>query len=256
MALVRQAFEQQGEEGYEEPQWSQAGVEHVVEQAADPAMQQALLEVVDSAVRNGLYPRPCEAEPDVRAAGQPLADAVHAEPCATTTASISGAPPRRSRPSSRSSRPRSSASSGRRPDDAAGRGGRRPGRPARRADGRRGGAGASIEAARRPGTGATSTSPSATLAWEDAERYGFVSGGGELVYPAAREPLARASRLRKHSASGLRRRGRGRRVGAARNRLSTSRSTARPCHSSRRRSPPSKWAREQMTVYAPSTSFV
>ena len=58
MALVRQSFEQQGEEGYEEPQWSQAGVEQVVEQAADPALQQALLEVVDSAVRNGLYPRP------------------------------------------------------------------------------------------------------------------------------------------------------------------------------------------------------
>ena len=27
MALVRQSFEHQGEEGYEEPQWSQAGVE-------------------------------------------------------------------------------------------------------------------------------------------------------------------------------------------------------------------------------------
>jgi hypothetical protein len=60
MALIRQSFEQQGEEGYEEPQWSQAGVEKVVEQAADPAIQQALLEVVDSAVRNGLYPRPAK----------------------------------------------------------------------------------------------------------------------------------------------------------------------------------------------------
>lgn len=60
MALIRQAFEHQGEEGYEEPQWSQAGVESVVEQTADPALQQALLEVVDSAVRNGLYPRPAK----------------------------------------------------------------------------------------------------------------------------------------------------------------------------------------------------
>lgn len=60
MALIRQAFEQQGEEGYEEPQWSQVGVEKVVEQAADPTMQQALLEVVDSAVRIGLYPRPAK----------------------------------------------------------------------------------------------------------------------------------------------------------------------------------------------------
>jgi predicted transport protein len=58
MDLVRQSFERQGEEGFEEPQWSQAGVEQIVEQAADPALQQALLEVVDSAVRNGLYPRP------------------------------------------------------------------------------------------------------------------------------------------------------------------------------------------------------
>jgi uncharacterized protein with ParB-like and HNH nuclease domain/predicted transport protein len=58
MDLVRQSFERQGEEGYEEPQWSQAGVEQIVEQAADPALQHALLEVVDSAVRNGLYPRP------------------------------------------------------------------------------------------------------------------------------------------------------------------------------------------------------
>jgi uncharacterized protein with ParB-like and HNH nuclease domain/predicted transport protein len=58
MALVRQSFERQGEEGYEEPQWSQAGVERVVEEAADPAVQSALLAVVEGAVRNGLYPRP------------------------------------------------------------------------------------------------------------------------------------------------------------------------------------------------------
>jgi hypothetical protein len=60
MALVRQSFEQQDEEGYEEPQWSQIGVENVVEQAGGPALQQALLRVVDSAVRNGLYPRPAK----------------------------------------------------------------------------------------------------------------------------------------------------------------------------------------------------
>jgi uncharacterized protein with ParB-like and HNH nuclease domain/predicted transport protein len=58
MALVRQSFDRQGEEGYEEPQWSQAGVERVVEEAADPAVQSALLAVVAGAVRNGLYPRP------------------------------------------------------------------------------------------------------------------------------------------------------------------------------------------------------
>lgn len=58
MDLVRQSFERQGEEGYEEPQWSQAGVEQIVEQLSEPGLQQALLEVVDSAVRNGLYPRP------------------------------------------------------------------------------------------------------------------------------------------------------------------------------------------------------
>ena len=58
MALIRQSFELQGEEGYEEPQWSQAGVERVVEQANDPALQEALLEVVEAGVRNGLYPRP------------------------------------------------------------------------------------------------------------------------------------------------------------------------------------------------------
>lgn len=58
MALVRQSFERQGEEGYEEPQWSQAGVERVVEEAADPALQGALRAVVEGAVSNGLYPRP------------------------------------------------------------------------------------------------------------------------------------------------------------------------------------------------------
>ena len=36
MALVRQSFERQGEEGYEEPQWSQAGVERVVERGGRP----------------------------------------------------------------------------------------------------------------------------------------------------------------------------------------------------------------------------
>jgi predicted transport protein len=56
--LVRQSFERQGEEGYEEQQWSQAGVEQFVEQIADPTLEQALLQVVEGAVRNGLYPRP------------------------------------------------------------------------------------------------------------------------------------------------------------------------------------------------------
>ena len=56
--LVRQAFEKQGEDGGDEPQWSQAGVEAIVEQAADDAAAQALLGVVESAVRNELYPRP------------------------------------------------------------------------------------------------------------------------------------------------------------------------------------------------------
>jgi uncharacterized protein with ParB-like and HNH nuclease domain/predicted transport protein len=58
MSLIRQSFELQGEEGYEEPQWSQAGVERVVEEASDPAVQEALLQVVEAAARNGLYPRP------------------------------------------------------------------------------------------------------------------------------------------------------------------------------------------------------
>ncbi|MGA9762005.1 MAG: DUF262 and DUF1524 domain-containing protein [Gaiellaceae bacterium] len=56
--LVRQAFEKQGEDAGDEPQWSQAGVEAVVEQAADDDAAQALLGVVESAVRNELYPRP------------------------------------------------------------------------------------------------------------------------------------------------------------------------------------------------------
>jgi predicted transport protein len=78
IALVRQAFEQQGEEGYEEPQWSQAGVEKVVEQAADPALQQA------ARGRRQRRPdwalsAPGQAELDVRAAGEPVTDAVHAE---------------------------------------------------------------------------------------------------------------------------------------------------------------------------------
>jgi predicted transport protein len=58
MALVRQSFEQQGDEVYEEPQLWQVGVERVIGEASDPAVQSALLAVVESAVRNGLYPRP------------------------------------------------------------------------------------------------------------------------------------------------------------------------------------------------------
>ncbi len=58
MALVQQVFERQAEDGVEEPQWSHAGVENVVEQATDPALQEALRKVVKSAVSNGLYPRP------------------------------------------------------------------------------------------------------------------------------------------------------------------------------------------------------
>ena len=57
MALVRQSFDRQGEEGYEEPQWSQAGVERVVEEASDPAVQRRCCGS-RGAVRNGLYPRP------------------------------------------------------------------------------------------------------------------------------------------------------------------------------------------------------
>ena len=58
MALVRQAFEKQGEEGYEEPHWSRSGVERVVERAPDLATQEALLQVVEGAARIGFYPRP------------------------------------------------------------------------------------------------------------------------------------------------------------------------------------------------------
>jgi uncharacterized protein with ParB-like and HNH nuclease domain/predicted transport protein len=58
VALIRQSFELQGEEGYEEPQWSQAAVERVVEQSSDPALQEALLQVVEAGLRAGLYPRP------------------------------------------------------------------------------------------------------------------------------------------------------------------------------------------------------
>jgi predicted transport protein len=58
LALIRQSFELQGEGGYEEPQWSQAGVERVVEQSSDPALQGALLQVVEAGLRAGLYPRP------------------------------------------------------------------------------------------------------------------------------------------------------------------------------------------------------
>ena len=79
MALVRQSFERQGEEGYEEPQWSQAGVERVVEQAGDPAVQQALLAGRRGRRAQRPLPAAVEAEPDVRAAGEPLAGAVHAQ---------------------------------------------------------------------------------------------------------------------------------------------------------------------------------
>lgn len=58
MTLVRQAFDLQGEEGADEPQWSRAGVEHVIDQASSQESQAALRGVVESAVRNGLYPRP------------------------------------------------------------------------------------------------------------------------------------------------------------------------------------------------------
>jgi len=58
MALVRQAFDLQGEEGADEPQWSRAGVEQIIDQASSQDLQAALREVVGSAVRNGLYPRP------------------------------------------------------------------------------------------------------------------------------------------------------------------------------------------------------
>jgi uncharacterized protein with ParB-like and HNH nuclease domain/predicted transport protein len=58
MALIRQSFDRQTEEGYEEPKWSRVGVERVVDEANDPAIRTALLTVVEGAVSNGLYPRP------------------------------------------------------------------------------------------------------------------------------------------------------------------------------------------------------
>jgi uncharacterized protein with ParB-like and HNH nuclease domain/predicted transport protein len=60
MALVRQAFDLQGEEGADEPQWSRTGVENVIDQASSQELQAALRAVVGSAVRNGLYPRPAK----------------------------------------------------------------------------------------------------------------------------------------------------------------------------------------------------
>ena len=135
MELVRQSFEQQGEEGYEEPQWSQAGVEQVVEQAADPALQQALLEVVDSAVRNGLYPRPWKRSlmfaPLANRSRALFTLSVRDDDrvdlwCAAEAFETFYAP--------RAGRGRAPARP-RRPDDAAGRGGRGPRRPTRRADG-------------------------------------------------------------------------------------------------------------------------
>ena len=59
MTLVRQAFERQGEEPAEPAdQWSRSKVEEVVEQIPGPALQAAVLELVEAVVRNGLYPRP------------------------------------------------------------------------------------------------------------------------------------------------------------------------------------------------------
>lgn len=58
MALVRQSFDRQAEEGTEEPTWSRVGVERVVGEASDPAIQTALIAVVEAAVGVGLYPRP------------------------------------------------------------------------------------------------------------------------------------------------------------------------------------------------------
>jgi uncharacterized protein with ParB-like and HNH nuclease domain/predicted transport protein len=58
MALIRQAFDRQTEDGHEEPEWSRAGVERVVDEATDPAIRTALLAVVEGAVNSGLYPRP------------------------------------------------------------------------------------------------------------------------------------------------------------------------------------------------------
>ena len=48
----------QGEEGADEPQWSRAGVERVVDQASTQELQASLRRVIESAARNGLYPRP------------------------------------------------------------------------------------------------------------------------------------------------------------------------------------------------------
>ena len=58
MELVRRSLEQQGEEGADEPGWSQLGIEHVVEQAVGVELQESLLGFVDLAVQLGLYPRP------------------------------------------------------------------------------------------------------------------------------------------------------------------------------------------------------
>ena len=58
MALVRQSFERQGEEGYEEPQWSRSGVERVIERAHDLPTQEALLQLAEGAAKIGFYPRP------------------------------------------------------------------------------------------------------------------------------------------------------------------------------------------------------
>ncbi len=58
MDLVRQAFEKQGEEGLDEPLFSEAAVEALVDQAPDPELSRTMLSVVEAAVRNDLYPRP------------------------------------------------------------------------------------------------------------------------------------------------------------------------------------------------------
>jgi uncharacterized protein with ParB-like and HNH nuclease domain/predicted transport protein len=58
MALVRQALDRQLEQGPQETSYSEAAVEELIEQAADPDIQQAARAVVEAAVRNNLYPRP------------------------------------------------------------------------------------------------------------------------------------------------------------------------------------------------------
>ena len=58
MALIRQAFDRQTEDGNEEPQWSRVGVERVVDTANSAAIRTALLALVEGAVNSGLYPRP------------------------------------------------------------------------------------------------------------------------------------------------------------------------------------------------------